>query len=142
MLFRILQSEVGKDIAASLFNFDCSSHVLSLLCAAPARLPQSIEPLDRLALRLLAPVALLGGGSALAMRCVSRLLRRRLRGGRLPLGSVFCFDSCGGVLLVSGVAHGRSGVCFVGALRVLPFLLFFLWRFLDAGELAQDFFSL
>src|SRR5260370_40453482 len=89
-----------------------------------------------------APVALLAGGGTLAMRCMRGVLRVGLRRSRFPLGSVFRLDFCGGVLLMSGIAHSRSSVGFVGALRGLLFLLFLFRRFLDAGEVAQDFFAL
>src|SRR5260370_5788460 len=97
---------------------------------------------ERGANALFARATLLAGGGALAARGRNGALRRGLRGSRLPLGCVFCLDFCGGVLLMSGVAHGRSGVCFFGALRGLLFLLFFLWLVLDAGKLAQGFFAL
>ncbi len=74
------------------------------------------------------------------MGCVRGVLRVWLRRGRLPFGRVFCLGFCGGVLLMSGIAHRRSSVGFVGPLRGLLFLLFLFRRFLDAGELAQNFF--
>jgi hypothetical protein len=40
----------------------------------------------------------------------------RLRVDRFHFGSVLRFGFCGCVLPVSGVAHGRGGVRFVGAL--------------------------
>src|SRR2546427_8414007 len=91
---------------------------------------------------LFAPVTLLAGGRALAMRCMCGVLRVGLRRSRFPLGRMFRFGSCCRVLLMSGVTHRCSSVCFVGALRGLLFLLFLFRRFFDAGELAQNFFSL
>src|SRR5712692_9828316 len=96
----------------------------------------SFAKLAAISFALFAPAALLAGGGTLAARGWSGALRRGLRRGRLPFGRVFRLDFCGRMLLVSGVAHRRSGVCFVGALGVLLFLLFFLRLFLDAAELS------
>src|SRR5437899_10970292 len=76
---------------------------------------------------LLAPVAFLGRGGTLTARCMSGVLGVSLLRSRLPLGGVFRFGFCGDVLLVSGVAHCRGSVGFVGALGGLLFL-FFLFR--------------
>src|SRR2546430_1576991 len=92
---------------------------------------------------LLAPVTLLAGGSAPAMRGRANVLCTRFRGVMVTLDSVLCgLDFCGRVLFVSGIAHCRGGMCFVVTLRGLLFLFFFLGRFLDAAELPQKFFPL
>ena len=62
---------------------------------------------------LLAPVTLLAGGRALAMRGRGGTLRVGLRGRRFPPGRL---DFCGGVLLMSGVAHRGSSGSLVSAL--------------------------
>src|SRR5260370_33045239 len=61
----------------------------------------------------LARAALLGGVSALAMRCMRGVLCVRLWRSRLALGSVLRFGFCCSVLLVGGFAHGSGGVRFV-----------------------------
>src|SRR5882757_1628851 len=81
---------------------------------------------------LLARAALLGGVSALAMRCMRGVLCARLWVSRLPLGSVFRFRFCGRMLFMSSLTHGRRGVRFVMTLRGLLFLFFLLRRFLNA----------
>src|SRR2546425_8374321 len=91
---------------------------------------------------LFAAVTLLAGGGTLAMRCMRGVLRVRLRGSRFPLGRMFRFGFCRRVLLMSGVTHRGGRVCFVGAFRRFLFLFFLFRRFLYAGELSQDFFSL
>src|SRR5882762_4820919 len=76
------------------------------------------------------------------MRGVAGALRVGLRRSRFPLGCVFCFGLCRGMLLMSGIAHRGGGVSFVSAFRGLLFLFFLFQRFLDAGELSQDFLAL
>src|SRR5260370_13615023 len=74
------------------------------------------------------------------MGCIRGVLCVRLWGSRLPLGSVFRFGFCGGVLFVSGVAHCGCGVSLVGALGGLLFLFFLFRRFLCCRELLAGFF--
>src|SRR5258708_11618823 len=107
--------------------------------AGPNQITAAVPPSGAL---LAAVTFLLAGGSTLAMRCLGGVFRRVLCGGRLALGSVFRLDFCSRVLLMSGVAHRRCGVGFVGALVGLLFLFFLFWRFLDAAERSQDFFAL
>src|SRR5258708_6706096 len=76
------------------------------------------------------------------MRCMRGVLCVRLWGSRLPLGSVLRFRFRGRMLFMSSLTHGCRGVRFVMTLRGLLFLFFLFRRFLDAGELAQDFFAL
>src|SRR5713226_3262867 len=90
-------------------------------------MPNQLTAAVPLSWALLAGMTLLAGGSVLAMRC---------------LGGVFRLDFCSRVLLMSGVAHRRCGVGFVGSLGGLLFLFFLFGRFLDAAELSQDFFAL
>src|SRR5260370_21747964 len=91
---------------------------------------------------LLARAALLGGVSALPMRCMRGVFRVGLLGSRFPLCRMLRFGLSCRMLFMSSLTHGCRGVRFVMALRGLLFLFFLLRRFLNAGELAQNFFAL
>src|SRR5260370_32870886 len=85
-------------------------------CSAPTREICLAGTGGRRTGALLATVTLLAGSGTLAMRGWRGVLRGGLRGGRFPLGRVFCSDTGGRLFLVSGLTHRPGGGCFVSAL--------------------------